>query len=63
MCVDRAVYCTYPPDKDVVIKTNPSPIYKSPSGKPKFKVGVRNNLSREGRGETSFFEMVKGHRL
>ena len=36
MCVDRTVYCTYPPDKDVVIKANPRQIYKSPSGKPKF---------------------------
>ena len=32
MCVDRAVYCTYPPDKDVAFKTNPSPVYKNPSG-------------------------------
>ena len=65
MCVDRAVYCTYPPDKDVVIKTNPSPIYKSPSGKPKFKVGVRNNLFREspGRGGGGGLHFLKGVRV
>jgi hypothetical protein len=32
MCVDRTVYCTYPPESNVVIKTNPSPAYKNSAG-------------------------------
>ena len=32
MCVDRTIYCTYPPEKNLDVKTNPSPVYKNAAG-------------------------------